>query len=462
MQKEIHIEGTFSQLFLLFGFWLTFYEAAVAAQKLIEQNHLPLKSEFAKSPSYELFKLIEISPAVFPDHPLPTEPLPPMYPTFPNTYNPVLSGKCPVNFSDISSILERTASDCSQPLAAFVGNAICCPQFSSLLHIFEGYYSLSSTELVLKNVTADDCFSDIITVLVSQGANSSIDSLCSLNSSSLTGGSCPVKDVHSFEKRVNTSKLLEACETVDPLKECCRPVCQPAIVDAALQLSAGQLTIGRTRNVIGGAVDAINDCKMVVYSWLSRKLPAEAANTAFRALTACKVNKVCPLKFEDPSEVVEACQNKAAPSPSCCSALTNYVGGIQKQMLITNKQAIVCATIFASMLQNAGVMTNVYKLCDVDLKDFNLQAFGQQGCLLGSLPVDVIFDNTSGYSFSCDLNDDTEAPWPSSSSMASFSLCAEKSLAALPTSNSSGDPGTRGSGLEFALPLFLLIVFVFL
>ncbi|GAB2265613.1 hypothetical protein Dimus_000653 [Dionaea muscipula] len=440
MRKEIQIQGSLSQVFLLFAIWLTFFEVAVPVQELTEQNHLPLESELAKSPSYELFDPIEISPAAFPHYSVPKEPLPPLYPTFPTTYDPVLSGKCPVNFSAISSILDRTASDCSLPLAALVGDVICCPQFSSLLHIFQGYYSLSSDELVLKNVVADDCFSDIIRVLVSQGANYSIDTLCWLNSSILTGGSCPVKDVHSFEKRVNTSQLLEACETVDPLKECCRPVCQPAIIDAALQLSATQLTIGSSRKIIGGAVDAITDCKMVVYSWLSRKLSSEAANTAFRILTACKVNKVCPLNFKQPTEVVQACHNMAAPSPSCCSALTTYVGGIQKQMLITNKQAIICATMFATMLQNAGVMTNIYQLCDVDLKDFTLQAFGQQGCLLRSLPVDVIFDNSSGYSFTCDLNDDTEAPWPSSS-MASFSLCAEKSLAALPTSNSSGAPG---------------------
>lgn len=42
-------------------------------------------------------------------------------------------------------------------------------------------------------------------------------------------------------------------------------------------------------------------------------------------------------------------------------------------MLITNRQAIMCAAVFGSMLQKAGVMTNVYELCDVDLKDFSLQ-----------------------------------------------------------------------------------------
>lgn len=42
-------------------------------------------------------------------------------------------------------------------------------------------------------------------------------------------------------------------------------------------------------------------------------------------------------------------------------------------MLITNKQAIVCATMFGSVLRKGGVMTNVYELCDVDLKDFSIQ-----------------------------------------------------------------------------------------
>lgn len=52
-------------------------------------------------------------------------------------------------------------------------------------------------------------------------------------------------------------------------------------------------------------------------------------------------------------------------------------------MLITNKQAIICATTFASMLQKAGVMTNVYELCDVDLKDFSLQGTKNNSSLVG-------------------------------------------------------------------------------
>lgn len=82
---------------------------------------------------------------------------------------------------------------------------------------------------------------------------------------------------------------------------------------------------------------------------------------------------VCPLDFKEPSEVIEACHNAAAPNPSCCSSLNAYIAGIQKQMLITNKQAIICATVFGTMLRKGGVMTNIYDLCDIDLKDFSIQ-----------------------------------------------------------------------------------------
>ncbi|XVF49737.1 hypothetical protein PTKIN_Ptkin04bG0037500 [Pterospermum kingtungense] len=210
-------------------------------------------------------------------------------------------------------------------------------------------------------------------------------------------------------------------------------------MEVALQISGTQMMLNENKNVVGETnhIDAINDCKGVVYSSLSRKLSPDAANTAFRVLSACKVSKVCPLEFNQPSGVIKACRNVVAPSPSCCSSLNSYFAGIQKQMLITNMQAIICATVFGSMLRKGGVMTNVYKPCDVDLKDFSIQ-----GCLLRSLPADVVFDNSTGYSFTCDLTDNIAAPWPSSSSMSSLSLCAsEMSLPALPTSDTLTNPG---------------------
>ncbi|XP_039067780.1 uncharacterized GPI-anchored protein At1g61900-like isoform X1 [Hibiscus syriacus] len=461
-QSVRRVKGSLCQQLLLFIFWLSSFQDVATLQTLHDPRHISSTSELAKPPATALFEPIEISPAVIPRYPYPDASLPPMYPSFPSTYEPNLTGRCPVNFSAMSNIMGKTASDCSLPLAALVGNVICCPQLGSLLHIFQGYYSADSDKLVLRNAVANDCFSDIISILASRGANSTIPTVCSVKSSNLTGGSCPVKDVSTFEKTVNTSNLLEACSTVDPLKECCRPVCQPAIMEAALQISGTQMMLNDNKNVVGETnhIDAINECKGVVYSYLSRKLSPDVANTAFRILSACKVNKVCPLEFNQPSEVIKACRNVAAPSPSCCSSLNTYIVGIQKQMLITNKQAIVCAIMFGSILRKGGVLTNVYELCDVDLKDFSIQAYGQQGCLLRSLPADVVFDNSTGYSFTCDLTDNIGAPWPSSSSMSSLSLCApEMSLPALPTSDMLKNPGCHGCALEILVPIFSFFVF---
>ncbi|GLT91606.1 hypothetical protein SLE2022_094860 [Rubroshorea leprosula] len=204
--------------------------------------------------------------------------------------------------------------------------------------------------------------------------------LCSVKPSNLTGGSCPVKDISSFQKMVSTSKLLQACSAVDQLKECCRPVCQPAIMEAVLLISATQMTMSEKKIVIGQPtnIDSINDCKGVVYSYLSRKIPEEDANNAFRILSSRKVNEVCHIEVKQPLEVIKACLNIGAPSSSCCSSLNAYIAGIQKQMLITNKQAITCAMEFGSMLRKGGVLTNVCELCDVDLKDFSIQ--GMKSC----------------------------------------------------------------------------------
>nr|GMC51742.1 uncharacterized GPI-anchored protein At1g61900-like isoform X2 [Ipomoea batatas] len=378
------IAGYLCRHLLLLVIWLSSYLNVVTLQMLPEPSSYTSLSALASPPKSGMFEPIEISPAVIPHYPFPGEPLPPMYPTFPTTYNPILTGRCPVDFSVISSITEKTASDCTTPLSTIVRNVICCPQFNSFLHIFQGFYSTNSSSLVLQDAVADDCFKDIISILASRGANGSVSSMCSAKSLNLTGGSCPVKDVTTFEKMVNTSKLLESCSTIDSLKECCRPICQRAISEASLQISGIKSNVTDNKSLLGAPsqIDSLNDCKGVVYSWLARKLPFDAANKVFRLLSSCKVNKVCPLDFKQPSEVIKACQNLAAPSPSCCSSLNSYIAEIQKQMLITNRQAIICATVFGSMLQRAGVMTNVYQLCDVDLKDFSLQAYGQEGTYL--------------------------------------------------------------------------------
>lgn len=454
-----YFQGPSYYRFLIFTIWICgLQDVALQKTMLQPKSHVPDKFMLSDPPS-GLFDPMEISPAVLPPNPYPVEPPSPMYPSFPDLYEPVLTGRCPVNFSSISSLMDKTASDCSEPLAAFVGYAICCPQVNSLMHIFLGAYNNVSSALVLLQAAADDCFADIISILASRGANSTIPYLCSVKSSNLTGGSCPVMDAKSFEKVVNTSKLLDACSTIDPLKECCRPSCQPAIVEAALHISSGGADVLDNSNISGDAVgvDVVNDCKTVVYAWLSRKLSPEAANSAFRILSSCKVNKVCPLKFKEPSDVINACHDLASPNPSCCNTLNAYVATLQSQMLITNRQAINCATLFGSMLQKSGVMRDIYKLCDVDLKDFSLQAYGQ-GCLLQSLPTDIIFDNATGFSFTCDLSDNIVAPWPSSSSLQSLSFCApEMSLPALPLP-ASGSFGTHLNGARILTSFIIYLI----
>ncbi|KAL1544865.1 hypothetical protein AAHA92_21664 [Salvia divinorum] len=357
VKTATRLKGSWCYWLLQFAIWLCNI-SDVLALKMLAPSDVSSASLLASPPKSGIFKPIDVSPAVIPHYSFPGGSLPPMYPTYPSTYEPVLTGRCPVNFSAISSIVEITASDCIHPLAGVVANVICCPQFNTLLHIFQGFYSTSSDNLVLQNAAADDCFKDIVSILVSRGANNSIPIICSAKSTNLTGGTCPVKHVTTFEKTVNTSKLLDACSTIDPLKECCRSICEPVIMEAALKLSGVQSFMNDNKDAVGlssNNVNTISDCKGVVLSWISRKLPHENANKAFRILSACKVNKACPLDMKHPMEVIDA------PSPSCCSSLNTYIAGIKKQMLITNKQAIICATMFGSMLQKAGVMTNVYE-----------------------------------------------------------------------------------------------------
>ncbi|KAF3337340.1 GPI-anchored protein [Carex littledalei] len=427
---------------------------------LSRKSDLDPENKFILSdPPMGIFDPIEISPSTLPHNVYPAEPLSPMYPTFPNSYQPNLTGRCPVNFTQISTIIEKTASDCSVPLAAFVGDVICCPQVNSLMHIFQSSYTNGSNSdiLVLNKRFANDCFSDMMNILASKGASSNIPNLCTIAALNLTSTMCPVKDVSSFEKLVNVSKLLDACSSVDPLKECCRPACGPAIMEVAMKISVQGGGSGFLGNDFSGSgnvgIDLVSDCKAVVYAWLARKLSPETANSAFRMMTGCKVNKVCPLEFEDPSPVTKACGNMSSPDPTvCCSAFRAYIKSRQKQIIITNIQAINCATMFGSMLQKSGVRTDLYGLCNIDLKDFSLQ-----GCLLRSLPTDIIYDNTTGMSFICDLSDNIAAPWPSSSSVSSLSLCApEMSLPALPVpvTSRSQDYGGSRKRLVLALVLF--------
>eukprot|EP00249_Psilotum_nudum_P021714 c28216_g1_i3 orf=1012-2337(+) len=404
-----------------------------------------------------------LPPSGAPESLVPLLPSSRMYPFLPSgpTSTPTF-GLCNLNLSAVSQTLDRTAGDCTAPLAAYVGNVICCPQLESMVRVFQGELSTSSHLLVLNSTEAAHCLSDMMNFLINNGANSTIHKLCNIQPVNLTGGLCPINSVEEFEQIVNTSKLLAACSSVDPLKECCKPSCQPVITDSAVRLASRDSSSLKANNIVATAnlQQVINDCEGVVLAWLGSQLDPGVANSAFRNLFSCKVNRACPLSFDDPSSVALACSGTSPLNSTCCRSLYIYISGIQQQMLITNVQALDCVTLLGSMLQKRGVVANIYELCQVDLKDFSLQVFGAQGCLLRAIPTDVVYDKLSGISFTCDLNDNIAAPWPSSSSLSSFPLCApSESLPALPNLKSSGGTGLPVLGLAtYLLTAFCMFI----
>ncbi|KAK9690452.1 hypothetical protein RND81_09G128500 [Saponaria officinalis] len=116
MQQHNEVElsvlemGTLWQRFLLFAICLSTLEDVRTLKVLAEENRLFTHHELAQSPTTKLFNPIQVSSSVIPHYPIPNDPtLPLVYPTFPTTFKPVLTGKCPVNFSVISNLMDKTA-----------------------------------------------------------------------------------------------------------------------------------------------------------------------------------------------------------------------------------------------------------------------------------------------------------------------------------------------------------------
>ena len=178
------------------------------------------------------------------------------------------------------------------PLAKFVGNVICCPQFGSMMKILQGTLSTFTGSLVLNKTESKTCFEEATGFLKDLGANDTLPELCSIKADHLSGGLCPVSDVADLEKIVNTSDLLNACTSINPLKECCKPICGEAINAAAVELASTELSsLEENGNVAAHEQKVVDDCQGVVHSWLASQLGAEAANSVFRNLYSCKVNK---------------------------------------------------------------------------------------------------------------------------------------------------------------------------
>lgn len=410
-------------------------------------------SELFHGPSHYLFVsaeefLPEVSPEGAPQPFLPFIAPSPMTP-FTNITAPKLSGECPLNFtvSDSENIMSVTSTDCLASFAPYLANVVCCPQLDATLVILIGQSSKNTGMLALNDTTARHCLSDVEQVLVSQGADNNLQHLCEIHPSNLTEGSCPVKDVSEFEDTVNSSKLLAACQKIDLVNECCKQVCQNAILDAAQSMaSKADLTSGPQLSA------TVEDCRHIALRWLASSLDASSAKELLRGLSNCNTNKVCPLALPDARNVTKECRDEMSNPTACCNSMKTYVTRLQNQSFTTNLQALNCAALLGMKLRKDNVTRNLYNLCHISLKDFSVQAGTQEsGCLLQSLPSDVTLDQSSGITFMCDLNDNIAAPWPSAYQLPDSSCNKTVNIPALPAA-ASGQ-----SGLLVELWYYLLL-----
>ncbi|KAJ8567809.1 hypothetical protein K7X08_020017 [Anisodus acutangulus] len=375
--------------------------------------------------------LLETSPTAVPRPLLPLLAPSPLAP-FTNSTSPKLSGNifcllllffspspglCTLNFDAVKSMMTVTSIDCVAPFAEYLVNVMCCPQRETTLVILIGRSSKNTNTLALNGTLAKHCLSDFQQLLVSQGANDTLEKICSLHPENLTEGSCPVKDVHEFETTVDSSSLLAACGKINLVNECSAK---------KLALKAAYLA---WMDGIDHTTRVINDYKRIVHRWLASKLEPAGAKHVLRGLSNCKNNKVCPLVFPDMKNITKACGDGMNNQTTCCNTVDGYVSHLQRQSFVTNLQALDCAASLGLQLQNANVSKNEYNLCRISLKDFSVQV---SGCLLPSLPSDAILDKTMGISFVCDLNDNIPAPWPSMSQLPVSSCNKPVRIPALP------------------------------
>ncbi|GAA0183708.1 hypothetical protein LIER_31073 [Lithospermum erythrorhizon] len=359
---------------------------------------------------------------------------------------PKLSGHCTLNFSAFESILQTTATDCWSPLAPYLANVVCCPQYEALLEIVVGQSSIHSGKMSSNVSQATYCISDVEKIIASLGANKNLDKICSVNIWNFTESACPVIEAGDIENSIDLSTILVACQDIDPATECCNYVCGDAISAAAEKLASRNHT-SLSSHVPGLLPEeqstSFYTCKKVVMRWLASKINPSAANKVLRGLSSCKLNKACPLVFPNIKNVSENCANVITNHTSCCLAMDSYMSHLQQQSFITNMQALNCATLLGSKLQKANVSRNIYDLCDINLEDFSVQIDSKDsGCLLPSLPLDATYDNTSGIGFICELDDNIRAPWSSASftsSNCNTTGTADNSLKEVPkTSNQHG------------------------
>ncbi|XP_073149461.1 uncharacterized GPI-anchored protein At1g61900 isoform X2 [Henckelia pumila] len=331
------------------------------------------KSFVIKERQADVF-LPDTSPTASPQPFLPLLAPSPLAP-FTNSTIPKLSGLCTLNFTALSSMMRLTSTDCMAAFAPLLANVVCCPQLEATLVILIGQSSNVTNRLALNGTLASHCLSDYEQILVAQGANVGLSKICSIHSSNLTEGSCPVSDVSEFESTVDSSNLLASCGRIDIVNECCEQVCQNAILDAARKLAQKAYTMLSLdgSHVLSDHTTRVNDCKGIVLRWLASKLDPLHAKDVLRGLSNCRINKVCPLNFPNMSYVIEGCSAVTSNQTACCNAVESYVSRLQRQSFVTNLQALNCAASLGVKLRKANITNDVYNQCHISLKDFSLQ-----------------------------------------------------------------------------------------
>lgn len=198
-----------------------------------------------------------------------------------------------MNFAAAEKMMGLTSIDCYTLTAPLLANVMCCPQLQATLMVLIGQSSKETNVLALNSTLAEHCLSDIDQILVAQGASDNLKEICSILPSNLTEGSCPVRSVDEFESITDSSKLITACENMNPVKECCEQTCQNAIMEAASQIASksSDLLNMDGANVLPLCTTRIDDCKSVVQRWLASKLEPSRAKDVLRGLSNCNVNK---------------------------------------------------------------------------------------------------------------------------------------------------------------------------
>lgn len=406
-----------------------------------------------------------ISPSTAPQPFLPLLAPSPLTP-FTNNTTPKLSGMCVLNFTAVNKMMTVASTDCMTTFAPFLANVMCCPQLEATLAVLIGQSSNYTNTLALNSTQAKHCLSDFSQILVGKGADNNLKNICSVQPSNLTSASCPVINVDTFEKTVDTEKLLSSCEKIDLVNECCNQICQNEIAEASGKLASRSyelLSQSGEHIKLSDESSKIKDCSVVVHRWLASKLEPSRAKGILRGLSNCNINKVCPLVFPSMRNVTKHCGNGLNKSnyTACCNAFESYMSHLQLQSFVTNLQALNCAASLGIKLQKSNVSVNVYNLCHVSLKDFSLQASAEgAGCLLPSLPSDATLDRSTGIGFVCDLNDNIPAPWPSPSLVPLSSCNKTVKIPALPAATSGLSGIYKGASVTYKLFLTLVLVIV--